>query len=368
MNLTIARSVLAEVTAQAASVADGKTHPLCGFTRLRAVGKALVVTATDLNVTSISTLPAAVKDAGAICVEAKRLAQVIAALPTGDVTLGLDGPFLTVKCGKSTSRINGQRADDYPKTPNPAESTFAACSPANLAAMIGRALPCVALDESRGAFCGVLFEMGATSARMVATDGNRLVRTDCDLGLPARASVIIPARGAKAIREALKDADGAEVAFEGNVIMVRVGSTTVAAKLMDMTYQPYGQVVDHAQKNKSRTVVNRAELIAALARAVVMVEKDSKESTHGIRLTIGDGSMSIHATHPDHGDTLDEVDATTSGKPAVIGVHPRFLRTALLALDGDEVVIMTNGALDAFTVTPVDGDATLTVIMPMRLP
>lgn len=367
MNLTIPKLILDTALARAASVADGKVGPpICGTTRLRATAGKLTITATDLNVTAISTLPATVKANGGICVEAKRLAAVIGALPGGDVTLGLDGAFLTVKSGKSTSRINGQPDTDYPKTPNPSEATFAAVSPANLATMIGRTLPAVSLEESRGAFCGILFEMGPTLARMVACDSNRLVRTECDLGLPARTPVVIPARGAKAIRDALKDADGAEVAFEGAVIMVRVGGATVAAKLMDMTYANYTPIIDDARQHKGRTIIARGELLDAIARAMIMTQKDDKESAHGIDVTIGKDSIMVHAVHAEHGDTREEVESALKGAEVKLRVQPKFLRAALVAIEGDQVAIETRGPLEAFVVRAPDSEATLAVVMVMR--
>lgn len=368
MKLTIAKSILSDAATRAATIADGKggSPPICAFARLRATAGKLTLTSTDLNVTSIANMPASVKDTGSLLVEAKRFAQVIGALPAGDVSLTIDGNFLVVKGGKSTSRINGQPDRDYPAVPNPAEAAFAACSPTSLAAMFARAMPAVSLDETRGAMAGVLLEMSATTARMVATDGSRLVRTDCDLGLPARSPVVIPLRGAKALREAIKDADGCELAFAGSVMMAKVGDTTIAVKLMDFAFLPYGAVVDAALKNKSRTVVSRAALSESLARAQIMIQKDDKESAHGVKLTIAEDGILIHAIHPDHGDTREEVEAALTGEPVTLGVQPRFFRAALSALDADEVTVTTSGPLDAFVVRG-SSDATITIIMPMRV-
>lgn len=368
MRLTIPKSTLLPVLAHAKAAADAKsTMAALGTVRLAATGDRLTATATDLNITTISTVPAAVGKPGTICVDAARIYEVAAKLPAGDVVLTLEERELIVRAGKSTSRLICLASPDHPTVPDPDKADFARCAAGPLAAAIARTVPATSTDESKHALAAVAFLCRGTKERMVATDGNRAALDELTLGLPAHREILIPRRGASVIRDAIVAADELELelAITGHVLMVRAGSTVVAVKLIDAAPMPIEQVIP--KKHARRAVCNRKELIDAIARAAVMMERDDKELNHAMKLTLGDGAVILDATHKDYGSTREEVEADIKGDAVAIGVRPRFLRDALAAVDADECAIEAGGRLDAFVVRAAAGGGALTVIMPMRI-
>lgn len=370
MQLTISKSVLRPAVLRASATADGKqASGVCAFARLRANGKTLSITSTDLRVTAISVLPASVEKPGSVLVDADRLAGVIAKAPGDEVSISLDDKMLTIKSGKSRVQLLCQPDRDYPAVPDIDRATLAPCSPTLLAGMLAKTMPAMCLDENRVSYFGVAFRIGNASAggsRMAGTDGKRLAVAVADLALPEHAEVIIPAGGAKAIHDLVRDAEECELGFTGSYVMVRTGVTTMAVKLADATFVPYQQAVA-TLKHKTRTIVEKKSMLDALDRAAFMTEKDDGDKTHGIVIEVGAGLLVIDARHPDHGNAHEEVDADITGKSIRFGVHPKFLRDALRAVDNEHAAIETDGPLDHIVVrSSVEGES-LSAIAAMRL-
>lgn len=371
MQLIIPRSVLRPAVLRASATADAAATSggITGLARLKASGKSLAITSTDLRVTAISVLPASVDKPGSVLIDADRLAGVIAKAPGDEIALTLNERTLTIKSGKSRVELLTQPDREYPATPDIDKASFAPCSPTLLGGMIAKALPAASTNESRTAVFGVALTLGSASAghaRMAATDGNgRLALAVADLALPEHAQVLIPPGGAKAIADLLRDAEECEIGWAGAYIMVRAGVTVMAVKLTDATFLPYAHVIP--TKYATRAVFNRRAMLDALDRASFMTEKDDKDKIHGIALEIGDGALVVEAQHADYGNAHEEVDADVTGKPVRFGAQPRFLRDALRAVDTEQAAIETSGPFDAFVVRSAEAGPSLTVIMPMRL-
>lgn len=371
MQLTIPKSTLRPAVLRASATADaGATSGgITGHARLKATGKTMTVTSTDLRVTAISVLAADVHQSGSVLVDADRLAGVIAKAPGDDVSMSLEDRTLTIKSGKSRVQLLCLPDRDFPSVPDIDRAAFAPCSPTLLGGMIGKTLPAASTNDARLSVYGVALRIGSASAghaRMASTDGNgRLALAVADLALPEHAQVLIPPGGAKAIADLLRGAEECEVGFAGAHIMIRAGVTVMAVKLTDSEFVPYEHVIP--KNHKTRAAFDRKAMLEALDRAAFMTEKDDKERVHGIALTIADGALTIEAQHADYGSAHEDVDAEVTGPSVKFGAQPRFLRDALRAVDEDRAVIEADGPLDAFVVQSSAAGPSLTVIMPMRL-
>ena len=105
---------LSVVSRVAASTKAGL--PILSNVLLRAEGKQLTLTATNLELATVEYVNAKVIKEGTITVPARLLADFISNLPKETITLDVDGEKLTVSAGKYKSTINGILADDYPNS------------------------------------------------------------------------------------------------------------------------------------------------------------------------------------------------------------------------------------------------------------
>ena len=92
--------------------------PILSNILLRADGKELVLTATNLELATVDFVNAEVKNSGTITVPAKLIAEFVSNLPRGEkVLLKSKDDKLMISAGKYKSTINGILADDFPELP-----------------------------------------------------------------------------------------------------------------------------------------------------------------------------------------------------------------------------------------------------------
>ena len=368
MHLTIPRAALLPALTRAAQVADSKsTLPILACALLRADAKRLTVAGSDLNLHAATTLPATIRKAGAICLDAKRLTTTVANLPEGDIDLTVDGTVLVIKAGRSTTRLVGMTATDYPKLPDERAVAYVAVSGPDVAALLDRTLFSVCRDETRLHLASVYLDARGPTT-MVSTDGHRLSKAVRPLAAMATGAegVILPKAGAAALLKLARDATSLEWGLGGSPrhLFARVDGAVLAIKLLDVVYPPFAQVIPGP--GATRVTVDRATLIAAVKRCGLLAS-----DTRGLTLTVdaeADDPLVLASDNPDAGDVREGIDAEVAGPALKTGCAPKFLADALNAMTADRVTIDLKGALDAWLVRGVGNTEDEFVIMPMRLP
>ena len=69
----------------------------------------------------------------------------------------------------------------------------------------------------------------------------------------------------------------------------------------------------------------------------------------------------------DWGTAVEEVDAKYEGAEMTVAFNPNFLIEGVEAVTGDEVALDTLDALKPATLRPIDSDAYLYLLMPVRV-
>jgi len=350
----------------AQSIADRKsTMPMLANVLLRTDGDGrLLVAATDLNVSVSAELASDNKAEGGLTLGAKALFDIVSNMPGDDIVLKrTDNNWAEIAAGKVEYRLVGMPDRDFPKIPNHREVAFSKVDAGVLREMIDKTLFSISTDETRFHLNGVLFECDGARALMVSTDGHRLSKVVRTLeGAPAlSAGVIIPKKGVTEIKRTLDAGAGScELAIEAPYIYVRCGDITLAVKLIEAEFPPYGQVIP--KDNNRQVLVNRQALTSALKRAQLM-----SSETRGVKLTARDGNLTIAGDNPDIGEVREDLEATYEGEEISIGFNPKYVLELMSQMDTDQVSIALNGELDPGLWTPVDGDEYLGVVMPMRI-
>ena len=148
---------------------------------LRVDGTTLTLTATDLaiGIAHRVTLPT---DGGywALTVPAKTLSEIIAKLPSGDVTLEPDLQRCTLRLGGINFRttINGIDADEFPSVPTARDvvDEFVSIPMAQFQAGIRSVAFCASPDDARPVLQAVQFRLEQDGYSLTAADGYRLAQ------------------------------------------------------------------------------------------------------------------------------------------------------------------------------------------------
>lgn len=361
MNILVNRTALSAALDSAAQAADAKsTMPVLACANLTAKGKTLTVTGTDLNVTVTTEVPCD-GDAGVAIVDAKDLAVLMARLPGSEVRLSLSGNVLTVKAKSTTHKLTTISPSSWNKTQG-APGKWQAVPGAEFAAGLRLCEPSVCRDLTRFHLNGMLLRGDGGRLRVISTDGHRMHAAERKMAatLP---DMIVPEKATKAIARLVEDAGEVQVAHDGWHLVVRAGQATLWAKLIAATFPPFEQVVpDH----EAAATVDRVALLEATKRAQL-----ASSEAGGIRLTFGADQILVESENREGRASSETVEAE-SGAGATIGVNPKYLADALVALGGDAVSIRYGGELDPLIIHRADetanaGAGSLVVIMPMAV-
>ena len=331
----------------------------------------LRVAATDLDVTFDGTVAAEVERPGRITVDGKRLYDVVRSLPGEkvEVDIGADDR-ITLHCRNTEFVLLGTAADQFPSLPSVEGVDLMSVSGSALHELIERTAFSVSTDESRPNLNGVFFRcVGKNRIRMVSTDGHRLSQgernaaRDDGPSLPERDGVIIPRKGVGELKRLLEEV-GDEVAFgfTDNMLVVGAPGLLLFVRLIDAAFPDYRQVIP--KSSERRAVVRRLPFLAALRRIGIL----ASERTHGVRIAVRPGSITLLSDNPDLGKAREEIEIEGyEGGELNIAFNAKYVQEILGILSAEKVEMAMNEALSPGLFREFENDDYLFVVMPMRI-
>src|SRR4029453_18888198 len=141
---------------------------------LEANGTEVKMLATDLKVGLRSKCPATVSKSGSLTLPAKKLYEIVKALPETDVRIEEDKGGVKVAADRFDSRMQTLPREDFPTLPD-ATGGYSAMLPREaLRQMIAKTQFAITGEDTRYFLNGALFILRPDSMSLVSTDGHRL--------------------------------------------------------------------------------------------------------------------------------------------------------------------------------------------------
>ncbi|PKA40422.1 DNA polymerase III subunit beta [Rhizobium sullae] len=351
MKLTISRQDLARVLTNVGRVVEARTTiPILSSVLLTASADRLQVTGTDLDIVATDAAAATVEAQGAVCVDAKLLAD-IAKKAGGDVSLSLEGDKLTIKSGRSKFSLATLSPTDFPLF---GEEKYDATFEIDLAALFGPVAFAISDESTRYYLNGIFFRGYDGKSVAVATDGHRLSRHITVETAPFE-GVIVPRKTV-----GLLPKGSVNVSISQQKIRIQSGDFILVSKLIDGTFPDYERVIP---KNNDKVIVFGSDDMRQAAGRVSVV---SSERGRAVKLSFAEGAAVLSVNNPDSGNATDEIFVKYDGEPIDIGFNAAYL-TELVGIfpAGDiQLALGDSGSPAVFTSEKADG--LLCVLMPMR--
>src|SRR5690349_19016670 len=150
------------------------TIPILANVLLEANGAEVKMLATDLEVGLRSKCTATVSKGGSLTLPAKKLYEIIKALPETDVRIEEDKGGVKVAADRFDSRMQTLPREDFPTLPETAGSVSAELPREALRQMIAKTQFAITGEDTRYFLNGALFLLRPDSLGLVSTDGHRL--------------------------------------------------------------------------------------------------------------------------------------------------------------------------------------------------
>lgn len=340
------------------------TIPMLSHLLLRASGDRLALAATDLEVSLTSWCAGDASGEGAIAIQAKKLLEIVRALPGDEVVLRIEQEgVLSILAGKSRFKIHGLSADDFPTLPavdggDVLELPFPA-----FRAMIAKVFFAISSEESRFQLSGALLQKKEESLALVATDGHRLALVEVDVpGLTSGDGVLVPR---KVLQELQRFESGEPLQFRRSEhhLAFSVGRRRLICRILEGTFPDYERVI---AKDNDKVVLADRKLLLDVVHRVSLLTGDRARA---IRLELAPGQLVVSAANPDLGEAREEVGVEYEGGDLSLGLNPDYLAQYLGATETDRVRLELKDDNSQCLAFPVDGRDRryLCVIMPIRL-
>jgi DNA polymerase III subunit beta len=368
MNLTITKDqIISGLQAVQNVVSTRTTLPILSNVLLRAEGDRLEFTATDLDVTVVSSVEAKVKKPGAATVPVKKLFGIVRELASGEIDLEVDDKNVcSVRAGASFYKINGLAADEFPPMPKFKDDKKVSLPQEKVKGMMKKTSFAISTDESRYVLNGIFISLKDQKMTMVATDGRRLALVDeeVEVAETSHGEFIVPAKAVNELNRLLQDKGEVEIRYTDNQASFTLkdekgSSVLIISKLIEGNYPNYRQVIPN--EVKERVSLIREEFLHALRRAEIM----TSEKSNSVKLTFGKNNLAITANSPEVGEARESLAINYKGKEMAIAFNPKYMIDPLNALTNDEVFIELIDDLSP-GVLKINGPF-LYVVMPMRL-
>jgi len=350
-----------------------QTLPILANILLRKDGDRVSFTATDLEIQiETSAEIGAGRDSGATTVAARKLVDILRALPESDVTLSLAGRKLTLQSGKSRFNLQTLAADEYPTVAQAEASADFTLPAAALKYLLAMAHFAMAAQDIRYYLNGMLLVVEASVVRAVATDGHRLAlvevgrdgaaaRSESSAGA-GRIEAIVPRKTILELMRLLPDSeDPVRVQMAANQVKFSFGSIELISKLVEGKFPDYQRVIPVG--NSKEFVVGRDELMHALQRSAILTTDKFK----GVRIVLAPGSLKITSTNADQEEAQEELDIDYGGEPLDVGFNVTYLLDVLANLRCEQVKFALGDALGSALITMPDSERFKYVVMPMRI-
>jgi DNA polymerase-3 subunit beta len=370
MKVTASRDRLAQgLTTVSRAVSARTTLPILSNVLLETGADGLHLTATNLEITIRVTVPAQVQSEGRVTVPARLLADLVAQLPSEDVSLTLDEKTstLNVRCTQHNHNVKGIDAGEFPSLPS-GDGGFTLRIPAGrLAQAVEQTVMAASTDEARPVLTGVQVQIKPQEIVLAATDGHRLAVKTLRIATEGEVSVdplIVPRRALEELGRIIKSSEGdveVSVSAQRNQLSFRADGVELSSRLIEGTYPNYTQVIPSAGHTTVHS--DRRDLLQK-ARTVALMARDS---ANVVKLKTGEGSLVLTAHTNEVGDSQVEVPADIEGADLQIAFNARYLLDVLDVLGTDAVSLQFQGPLNPGLVKPDQGDDYLYVIMPVRV-
>ncbi len=341
------------------------TLPILANILIRKNGDDVSLLSTDIEV-QISTHAAigSGKEEAATTVAARKLLDILRALPDSEVSLSLSNKRMTIQCGKSRFALQTLAAEEFP-TVQQAEHFGAQFSlpQKTLKHLFNMVHFSMAQQDIRYYLNGLLLVVDGKNVIAVATDGHRLafsqIVTEQEF---ARQEVIIPRKTIMELQRLLEDNDDpVSIAIATNQVKFNFSDIELISKLVEGKFPDYTRVIPKAYKNNFS--IGRELLLRSLQRAAIMTSDKFK----GVRCVIAPGSLKISSTNADQEEAVEELEIDYGGDSIDIGFNVTYLLDVLNNLKTDQISVSLGDANSSALITLPDDANFKYVVMPMRI-
>ena len=325
MEFTIKQSVLKEELGFIQGVVERKTTiPVLANILIESIGEGEIrIVGTDLDVTIRCDAEAVIARPGSMCIQARKLFDIVRALESGEVHFKKeDNEWVTMKCGRANFRLAGVSREQFPEIPS-FKSTPMKLPAAVFNYFIQNTAFAITNEVSRFTLSGAKFIVADGSAKMITTDGHRLAYIEKKLTSSSETDAmetLIPKKALLELAKVSRDTSS-DISFgeDTNHLYFEMEGRLLISRKLSGQFPNYEMVMP--KDNDKIAIFDLDEMRAAVRRVSLMAD----ERNRSIRVTVREGEIELSAKSSEEGEGIEAVQAEYTGDEFQLGFNWQYL-------------------------------------------
>lgn len=380
------------------------THPVLANIKIEATvdPDRIQLTGFDLSLGIQTSFAAQVIEPGVLTLPAKLLNDIIAKLPSGDITLDDQSSsenLVNIASASGKYQVRGMSAEEFPELPSIEDSEINQLSATAFIDGLKGSLVACSQDETKQILTGVYMKVEPNRLEFAATDGHRLgivevyppetdevPTTDRDRGdalsvvsgaelslSKGSFEVTVPAKALRELEKMLTsttltagtsrpDGDKLGAQLEQGQVVFVWGDQKLTTRTLEGKYPDYRLLIP--RQFQRQITVDRKQLLSALERIGILAD-----TTNLVKFSIdaGNSSIALSVEAQDRGNGRELLTAQISGTDLDIAFNIKYLMDGLKTLPTAEITINLNGPLEPVILKPLGGIEMTYLVMPVQL-
>ncbi len=371
MEIILKREELSNTLQNINSVVDkSTTKPILSNFVIRTIDgkdKEVEFSSTDYELSLVEILTAEIKEQGSICVNAKKVFDIVRELQAEDVHIrSTEQLWIHIVCGSSETRLPSVEVGLYPQTVLEELPHSITINVDDFRHCIDKTLFAAITNESRRNLMGVcLSSTGDQKTRWLSTDGHRLaqmIKTLDSVSFDSEKEVIIPRKALNEVRRVVElFGENINITFDDRVMQFSGESIMFKTRLIEGKFPNCDPIIP--KDSSLEMIVNREQFISSLR----IVSSISSEKLRPVKLIISSGNLKLESEKADYGEVFDEIEIEYEGESFEIGFNSRYLLDVLSVLETKNVKLECKNSMSPTIIKSPEDESFLSVIMPLRV-
>lgn len=347
--------------------------PVLQNVHIKAEGGGIVLSSTNLEIATRTHIRGKVDKPGEFTVPAKLFADFVNLLPEDRVDVEQVDQVLEVRCGGTSTKMNGIDAAEFPLIPQVDTTTTIKIPAQAVREAFSQVAFAVSHSEARPELSGVLMKFAGNTLTLAATDSYRLSERVVKLEqVTEERQLIIPSQTISEVNRMLnvfKDDpevdDILELKLSDTQAVFAYGQAELISRTIDGTYPDYTQIIPTTFTTE--LVVGRTELVKAIKTASLF----SRQGVFDVMLHVSpeDKKLTVMANEATRGTNVVSCDADVTGGDNKITVNFRYLLDGLNTMSSEGVTLKLIDAMNPCVVVPngvLESGPQTYIVMPIR--
>lgn len=349
------------------AVSSSNTLPVLNNILIKAEGKNLFFSATNLEIAVRYFFECEIRNEGTLTVPAKLLMSYVSLLPNEKIEISAtEGLSFSIKAVKSQTRMKGIHADEFPVIPLIERSGNLSLPVKDLNTAIQQVAFSASQNSSRPVLSGVLLGIDRKTLKLVATDSYRLSEKKLQLvkEQDEKVECIIPVKTMQELGKLLSKTTAQEIFVDitKNQILFRIGDIEFTSRLIEGRFPDYERIIP--KESKSKAEVDVQDLLLNVRRVSLF----ARESNNSIKVSLtNDGKLTISTDETKVGEDRAEVDISLTGENNKTALNAEYLLDVLTTIGSQKIFLEMSDKLSPVVIKPCNDDSYVYIIMPLKV-